>query len=181
MADRSSACRYGPRRMKVSAIVPVYNPGSNIDDCIRSLLEQSLPSDQYEVIFVDDGSTDDTPERLDKLAAEHDNVRVEHIPNSGWPGRPRNVGIDMARGEYIYFIDNDDWIGREALGRLYEAAKSSGDEIITGRVVGHGKFIPRGLFKAPAEHLTIDDPRLLSLLTPHKLFKKSLLEENGIR
>src|SRR5215212_2815871 len=156
--------------MKVSAIVPVYNPGSDIEDCIRTLLDQSLPSDQYEVIFVDDGSTDDTPARLDELAAQHDNVRVEHIANSGWPGRPRNVGMDMARGEYIYFVDNDDWVGREALERLYEAAKSSGDDIVMGRVVGHGKFIPRGLFKEPREHLTLEAPQLLSLLTPHKLF-----------
>src|SRR4051812_43396765 len=79
------------RRMKVSAIVPVYNPGSDIDDCIRSLLDQSLRGDEYEVIFVDDGSTDETPARLDELAAQHENVRVEHIPNSGWPGKPRNV------------------------------------------------------------------------------------------
>src|SRR3954452_5810408 len=167
--------------MKVSAIVPVFNPGSNIDDCIASLLGQSLPDDEYEVIFVDDGSTDDTPARLDRLAAEHENVRVEHIPNSGWPGRPRNVGIDMARGEYVYFVDNDDWIGREALERLYATAKQTGDDIVIGRVVGHGKFIPRGIFKETRTNLTIDAPQLLSLLPPHKLSRKGLLEEQGIR
>jgi glycosyltransferase involved in cell wall biosynthesis len=169
------------RRMKVSAIVPVYNPGSHIDDCIKSLLGQSLPDDQYEVIFVDDGSTDETPARLDELAAQHANVRVEHIPNSGWPGRPRNVGIDMAHGDYVYFIDNDDWVGEQALERLYDAAVNSGDDIVMGRVVGHGKFIPRGLFKEPGEHLTLEAPQLLSLLTPHKLFRKALLDDHGIR
>jgi len=100
--------------VKVSVIVPVYNPGSNIDQCISSLLGQSLPDDEYEVIFVDDGSTDETPARLDELAEAHANVRVEHIPNSGWPGRPRNVGIDLAQGEYVYFVDNDDRLGKEA-------------------------------------------------------------------
>ena len=64
------------------------------------------------MIFVDDGSTDGTRRRLDALAAEHDHVRVEHIPNSGWPGRPRNVGLDLARGEFVYFVDNDDWLAR---------------------------------------------------------------------
>ena len=105
--------------VKVSVIVPVYNPGSNIDECISSLLGQSLPADEYEVIFVDDGSTDETPARLDELARTHENIRVEHIPNSGWPGRPRNIGIDLARGEYVYFVDNDDWLGSEALERLH--------------------------------------------------------------
>jgi glycosyltransferase involved in cell wall biosynthesis len=106
----------------VSVIVPVYNPGDHIDDCIRTLLDQTLPADRYEVIFVDDGSTDETPARLDEVAAEHENVRVEHIPNSGWPGKPRNVGIDMARGDYVYFVDNDDWLERDALERLVETA-----------------------------------------------------------
>jgi poly(ribitol-phosphate) beta-N-acetylglucosaminyltransferase len=82
---------------RISVIVPVYNPGSNIDDCIRTLLGQTMPAGECELIFVDDGSTDDTPGRLDALAAAHAHVRVEHIPNSSWPGRPRNVGIDMAR------------------------------------------------------------------------------------
>jgi poly(ribitol-phosphate) beta-N-acetylglucosaminyltransferase len=85
--------------VKVSVVVPVYNPGANIDDLLRSLAAQSLPADEYEAIFVDDGSTDGTGARLDALAAEQPNVRVEHIPNSGWPGRPRNVGTDLARGD----------------------------------------------------------------------------------
>src|SRR3954469_22136107 len=104
--------------MKVSAIVPVYNPGSDIDDCIRTLLDQSLPASSYEVIFVDDGSTDGTGERLYALADAHDNVRGAPIPNPGWAGPPRSVGLDDAKGEFVYFVDNDDWIGREALARL---------------------------------------------------------------
>ncbi|MEA2428300.1 MAG: poly(ribitol-phosphate) beta-N-acetylglucosaminyltransferase, partial [Thermoleophilaceae bacterium] len=167
--------------LKVSAIVPVYNPGPNIDDCIRSLLEQSLPDDEYEVIFVDDGSTDDTPARLDALAAAHPNVRVEHIPNSGWPGRPRNVGMDMARGEYVYFVDNDDWLGREALERVHAVAEARGADIVIGKVVGHDKYVPRGLFARTRHDLTIEWQGLLGLLTPHKLFRKALLERHGIR
>ncbi|MEA2387022.1 MAG: poly(ribitol-phosphate) beta-N-acetylglucosaminyltransferase, partial [Thermoleophilaceae bacterium] len=91
-------------------VVPVYNPGSNMDDLVRSVLDQSLPEDAYEAIFVDDGSTDGTGERLDALAAQFPFVRVEHIPNSGWPSRPRNVGTDMARGEYVLYVDNDDYL-----------------------------------------------------------------------
>jgi poly(ribitol-phosphate) beta-N-acetylglucosaminyltransferase len=167
--------------LKVSAIVPVYDPGRDIDDCIRSLLAQSLPSDEYEVIFVDDGSTDGTGARLDALAAEHPNVRVEHIPNSGWPGRPRNIGMDMARAPYVYFVDNDDWLGPEALERLHARAEADAADIVIGKVVGHGKYVPRALFLESRSGMTIHWQPLLGLLTPAKLFRKAMLEEHGIR
>lgn len=169
------------QRPKVSVIVPVYNPGSDVDDCIRTLLGQSLPREEYEVIFVDDGSDDGTAERLDALAAEHENVRVDHIPNSGWPGRPRNVGIAMARGDYVYFVDNDDWLGKEALERLHANALEHDADVVIGKVVGHGKYVPRALFRRDRSDLSIETPVILSLLTPHKLFRRRLLEENGIR
>jgi poly(ribitol-phosphate) beta-N-acetylglucosaminyltransferase len=167
--------------MKVSAIVPVYNPGSHIDDCIASLLDQSLGPGEYEAIFVDDGSTDATPARLDELAERHAHVRVAHIPNSGWPGRPRNVGIEMAGGEYVYFVDNDDWIGREALERLYAKAVRDEADVVVGKIVGHGRQTSRPLFRRNRKGLRIDSPVLLGMLTPHKLFRRSLLEEHGIR
>jgi len=167
--------------VKVSVIVPVYNPGGNIDQCISSLLGQSLPDDEYEVIFVDDGSTDETPARLDRLAEEHANVRVEHIPNSGWPGKPRNIGIEMAQGAFVYFVDNDDWLGKEALERLYAVAVENPSDIVIGKVVGRGKFVARTLFRRNEAAVTIEWPPLLRLLTPHKLFRKTLLDEYGIR
>ncbi|HEV2770861.1 MAG TPA: glycosyltransferase family A protein [Solirubrobacteraceae bacterium] len=166
----------------VSVIVPVYNPGSDIDDLIDSLLGQSLPPEDLELIFVDDGSTDATPQRLDALAAGHAHVRVRHIPNSGWPGRPRNVGLDLARGEHVLFADNDDWLGREALERLHATALRDDADVVVGKVVGHGKFVPRGLFSANRRSVTLAEwPALLGLLTPHKLFRRTLLDEHGIR
>jgi poly(ribitol-phosphate) beta-N-acetylglucosaminyltransferase len=168
--------------IKVSVIVPVYNPGHDIDDCIRSLLDQSLPVDEHELIFVDDGSTDDTPARLDALAAEHPHVTSLHIPNSGWPGRPRNVGMDAAQGEFVFFVDNDDWLGREALERLYARAVEDDADIVLGKVVGRGKKVPRGVFRRNRKNLSMQDRTApLALLSPHKLFRTSLLREHCIR
>jgi poly(ribitol-phosphate) beta-N-acetylglucosaminyltransferase len=166
---------------KVSVVVPVYNPGRDIDDCIRSLLGQSLPPDEYEAIFVDDGSTDATPARLDELAAEHEHVRVEHIPNSGWPGRPRNVGIEMARGEYVLFVDNDDWIGEEALERMHAMARADDADIVIGKVVGHGKTVPRNLFRQNRSGVDLEWESLLWLLTPHKLWRREFLDAHALR
>ena len=166
---------------KVSVIVPVYEPGANIDDCIRTLLGQSMPAGECELIFVDDGSRDDTPARLDALAARHAHVRVEHIPNSGWPGRPRNVGLDMARGDYVYFVDNDDWLGDEALERLHTMALEDGADIVIGKVVGHGKQVPRAMFRQNLHGVPFESTALLGLLTPHKLFRRAFLERHGLR
>ena len=165
----------------VSVVVPVYNPGRDIDDCLRSLLAQSLPADAYEVILVDDGSTDGTGERLDALAAEHAHVRVEHIPNSGWPGRPRNVGIGLARGEYVYFVDNDDYLGTEALERMHAMAVRDDADIVIGKVVGHGKSVPRNLFRRNRTGVDLQWEALVWLLTPHKLFRRSFLDAHDLR
>src|SRR4051812_40743974 len=167
--------------VKVSVVVPVFSPGPNMDDLVRSVLEQSLPADEYEAIFVDDGSTDGTGERLDALAAEHDVIRVEHIPNSGWPGRPRNVGTDLARGEFVYYVDNDDWLGPEALERLYERAVADDADVVVGKVVGHGKNVARELFAENRTGVTLEWKPLVRLLSPHKLFRKAFLTEHGIR
>jgi glycosyltransferase involved in cell wall biosynthesis len=148
---------------------------------LRTLLDQSMAPGDYEVVLVDDGSTDATPARLDALATAHPHVRVEHIANSGWPGKPRNVGIEMARGEYVYFVDNDDWLGREALERLYATALRDDADIVVGKVVGQGKTVPRRIFEANRRHLTVEWTPLLGLLTPHKLFRKALLDEHAIR
>ena len=166
---------------KVSVVVPVYNPGRDIDDCLRTLLGQSLPPDAYEVILVDDGSTDGTGARLDALAAEHANVRVEHIPNSGWPGRPRNVGIGMARGEYVYFVDNDDYLGTEALERMHAMAARDDADIVIGKVVGHGKSVPRNLFRRNRTGVDLEWEALVWLLTPHKLFRRAFLDAHDLR
>lgn len=167
--------------VKVSVVVPVFNPGSNLDDLVASVLGQSLPADEFEAIFVDDGSTDGTGERLDALEAAHSFVRVEHIPNSGWPGRPRNVGTDLARGTYVLYVDNDDYLAPQAVERLHAKATADGADVVVGKVVGHGKVVPRDLFKEDRSGVTVAWPPLLNLLTPHKLFRRAFLAEHGIR
>jgi glycosyltransferase involved in cell wall biosynthesis len=165
----------------VSVIVPVYNPGPHIDDLLASLLGQTMPAGDLELIFVDDGSTDGTSARLDDLAARHRHVRVQHIPNSGWPGRPRNLGIDMAQGDYVFFADNDDYLERDAIERLHATAVQDRADIVLGKVVGHGKRVPLRTFEATRHAIRFDSDLLLGLLTPAKLFRRRLLDERGLR
>jgi hypothetical protein len=148
---------------------------------VRSLDEQSLPPDEYEVILVDDGSTDDTLSVARGLAADRPNLVVETIPNSGWPGRPRNVGLDRARGDYVFFSDHDDAFGPRALERMHAAAVEHGADVVYGKVVRQGR--PTPYWPVWAQDVAVADPAGLPMQsrTVHKLYRRAFLLDHGIR
>ncbi|MFF4780546.1 glycosyltransferase family 2 protein [Streptomyces griseorubiginosus] len=167
--------------VKVSVVIPVYNPGAYIEDCIASLRRQSLPPDEFEAIFVDDGSTDDTPARLDAVAAEVENIKVIHQEASGWSGKPRNVGIAASEGEFVMFVDNDDYLGDEALERMYDYAVANGADVVVGKMAGKGRGVPVELFRRNHPRATVDNAPLIDSLTPHKMFRRAFLDRIGLR
>lgn len=94
--------------MKLSFIVPVYNVAPYLRKCVDSLLAQDIPSSEYEIILIDDGSPDACPQICDEYAATYENIRVIHQKNGGLSAA-RNSGIEAARGEYLCFVDSDDY------------------------------------------------------------------------
>ncbi len=169
--------------MLVSVVVPVWNPGPNFERCIASLLAQTISRDEYEIVLVDDGSTDGTADVLDRLAEQHPRlVRVLHIPSSGWPGRPRNVGIDAARGEFVHLVDNDDTLPPYALQALVSAAVEHDADVALGRPASDFRGLNHALYGRPSWCGTLwDEPDLTTTLTPHKMFRRALLVRYGIR
>jgi glycosyltransferase involved in cell wall biosynthesis len=168
--------------LKVSVVVPVYNPGRFIERCIQSILGQTMPKDEFETIFVDDGSTDGTASRLDELASSSSNVSVVHIPPSGGPGRPRNVGLDRARGEYIQFLDADDELAPSALQRLHATARQNRSDIVIGKFASASVPRRQDLFRRSWSACTLaDNPALVdSSFGPTKLFRNGFLREHAI-
>ena len=113
--------------MKLSVIVPVYNVEPYLPACLDSLLAQTLK--ELEILLVDDGSTDASGAIADRYAAEHpDIVRCLHVDNGG-QGRARNFALPLARGEYLGFVDSDDWILPEMYERLCGLADETGADV----------------------------------------------------
>ena len=101
-----------------SIILPIYNVERYLEECIRSILNQGYQN--YELILVDDGSTDNCPAICDAYAAQFDQIRVLHKRNGGLSSA-RNAGTEEARGMYIWWVDSDDWIEPDALQILQNA------------------------------------------------------------
>ena len=103
--------------MQLSIIVPVYNVAPYLHKCVDSLLAQDISD--YEIILVDVGSPDECPNICDEYATAYNNIRVIHQENTGLSAA-RNSGIAVAQGEYIWFVDSDDYVESNVLGLLIE-------------------------------------------------------------
>lgn len=167
--------------MRVSVVVPVYRPGDEFDDLIRSLDQQSLSPREFEVVLCDDGSGEPTAGRLEAIVGGRSHMRVLRLPHTGWPGTPRNHGIDAARGRYVYFVDQDDRLPPGALRSLADFADRHASDVVVGREVGEGRRIPRAVFRRDVPNAVLGEDPLLEMLTPHKLFRTAFLREHGIR
>lgn len=124
------------RKLKVSVIVPVYNVKPYLNRCVKTLLAQTL--DNIEIILVDDCSTDGSGEVIKQLVIKHpDVVKAVFLEINSKQGAARNEGIKIARGEYISFVDSDDWVSTDMLKLLYEKAKETGADLVDCDYVSH--------------------------------------------
>lgn len=113
----------------VSVVVPVYNVLPYLDECVSALSAQTLGD--REILLVDDGATDGSAARCDEWAQKDSTVRVIHKQNGGCASA-RMAGLAEARGEYVTFVDGDDWVDPTMLQRLFELALRTGDDLVEG-------------------------------------------------
>ena len=114
--------------MKLSIIVPVYNVKAFLPACLDSLVSQTL--DDYEIIIVDDGSSDGSADIISDYQQRYPQLISSIRVDNGGQGRARNFGIDMAKGEYLGFVDSDDWITEDMYEKLYNTAKAENADIV---------------------------------------------------
>ncbi|MFL4472381.1 glycosyltransferase family 2 protein [Paeniglutamicibacter sp. MACA_103] len=164
----------------MAVVIPVFNSMPYLRELLDSLEAQDMDPELFEVIAVDDGSTDRGGKLLDAYAARLPNMRLIRQHNSGWPGKPRNVGINASLSDYVFFCDADDLLGPESLRRMVEFADAHDVDVLAPKLVGiGGRRVAATLFASTL----VDAPlrTILGTLSPQKMIRRELLEEHGIR
>lgn len=174
---------------KVSIVIPVYNTAEYLPECIDSIRRQTLK--EIEIICVDDGSTDGSSDILDEYALRDDRIRVIHKDNGG-PASARKEGLRAANGQYIGFVDSDDWIEEDMYELLYQKAENQRVDIVTCGFFLEGNYttmhmdtVPQGLYagedmrelREKAIYNLEEKSSGLKASLCYKLFKKDLICE----
>lgn len=171
----------------ISVITPVFNNEKTIQKTIESVLQQSIMP-QIEYIIVDDGSKDQTRSILKKFVNEHPNIKLALLAkNTGTPGYPRNLGIELSSAPYLTFLDADDWFEKTGLEKLYSVLNETDDDYIVGKTikVTSKKNAIVGEHESWKERRSIPPasiPHIFHHLGPRaRLMKSSIIKQNQIQ
>lgn len=175
---------------KISVIIPIYNTAKYLEETLISILNQSIVDD-IEVLMIDDGSVDESKYIIERYALDYDNFYAFHKENEG-QGIARNYGLDVAKGEFIHFLDSDDYITPDAYEKLYELAISDNYDYVVGNVLRFSGYdcwedlLFKNSFKGLNGNTEIksiyEHPALVwDTSASNKLYKKSFLDKNNIR
>lgn len=170
-----------------SVIIPVYNVEKYLEECFQSILGSKC--DNCEIILVDDGSTDSSPAICDKYEQQYANIRTVHKTNGGLSDA-RNVGLAEAKGEYILFVDSDDFIGTDTLFATAEKLIQDSNNSIDLLTFGYSKYYNAAkcidyspAISAPVEIMPIEEAvrrNLFVLSAWAKFIRRELLVNAGI-
>lgn len=171
---------------KITVIIPAYNTEKLVKKCVASVLDQDYPKDLLEVIAVDDGSTDGTPGILDEMAGLYSNLKVIHKENGG-SSSARNVGLSVATGDYVGFVDSDDFVSKEMYSVMMAAALEHDADMVQAsrdEIAEDGTRLP-DVVVPPSDIIEVSPEEHLRTLLMHtgdasfctKLTKRSLFTD----
>ncbi len=178
-------CKSSPA---VSVVIPVYNCGDMLRQCLDSIKNQSL--ENFEVIIVNHSSTDNSPEIAREFSEIDNRFKLVENTGTGGAGSNRNMGVELAKGEYISFIDGDDRIDESFLEKLYKAAKQNDADIAVCGFYYYFLNTKKTERDAPPPEKVFDRDEALSCLLKdkymrfflwNKLWKRTLFTQNNIK
>lgn len=171
----------------LSIIVPVYNKEKFLKECVESIGNLEISKDKIEALFIDDLSTDNSYEILKEYEKQDDFVKVIQLDvNSGSPSKPRNVGIKEAKGEYVTFLDADDWLDSKGMPILINQVKENGSDVGFAQIIKHeDKSITNPArftsFKVDNNLIPYEINKIFRAVgPPGKILKRSIIINNNI-
>jgi glycosyltransferase involved in cell wall biosynthesis len=169
--------------LSVSIIIPVFNSEETLGQTLESVYFETAnrPDLDWEILVLDDGSTDKSLEVL-KLWEAKIPLKTFELPHSGSPAKPRNSGIEVSTGDYVFFLDADDVLLPGGIAAAVDFAAQNSSDVVVPRLKSlDGRGVPRGMFSENQDQVTLADSRIYWALNPMKLIKRSLLINNDIR
>ena len=175
---------------KISVIIPIFNVEEYLEDTLNCLVNQSF-IENMEVLMIDDGSTDNSRYIIEKYALDYDNFHAFHQENQG-PSKSRNLGISLAKGEYIQFLDSDDFISPNGYESLYELAKKNDSDIASSLMLRLKRYNVKDSYffiegykniNETLDSVNLNDyPELIwDTFSTNKLFKKEFILKNNLK
>jgi len=172
---------------KLSIIIPVFNAELFIEKCLRSCAEQDIPALAYEIIVINDGSKDNSHQIINNIIKEYSNIIYIEKSNGG-VSSARNAGLDIAKGEYVWFIDADDWIESNCLVFLLDTLKKNNLDVLqinAKEVAVNGTVSPIFLINQKASPILSPETYLqkgfFEGYTHMTLSRRSIIEEHNVR
>lgn len=164
----------------ISLITPNYNGEKWLNECLDSVASQTLSQQEIEMIFIDDGSDDSSAEIVQSYQRDIPGLRPIWHEHCGRPGELRNVGIQKAVGEYVLFLDADDYLGNESLEKLSAFTQDTPADIVAFQLDGRDRKVPRSMLKETIEDADIITSGLYKSLGVWKMCRRNFLNENSI-
>ncbi|SDI36401.1 CDP-glycerol glycerophosphotransferase, TagB/SpsB family [Planococcus glaciei] len=173
------------RRAKLSVVVIAFNNELYIEEALESLHEQTF--DDFEVVVVNDYSSDRTGELIDRFIIDKPKFKAVHLPeNSGGCSTPRNTGVAHTTGEFIMFLDGDDWYTIDACEKMVEAIERTGSDFVAGQVIRTNNYeiwYRNQIYSKERINFNIREftYMLFDSLSVNKIYKRAFLDQHGLR
>jgi glycosyltransferase involved in cell wall biosynthesis len=165
----------------ISLITPNYNGEKWLDDCLDSVASQTSSQDNIEMIFVDDGSTDNSRGIVESYKEAIPGLKPIWHEHIGKPGALRNVALTQAIGTYVLFLDSDDYIGQQTIERLEEFTKQDTSDVVAFQLTGLDRSVPSSMLKKTINNADIVDSGLYKTLGIWKMCRRDFLDKSAIR
>lgn len=165
----------------ISLITPNYNGSPWLDECLKSVAEQTTSQKNIEMILVDDGSSDNSRDIVAKYGKDIPGLRPIWHGHTGKPGAIRNLALDNALGEQVLFLDSDDYLGVETIERLSDFADETHADITAFQLVGLDRKVPTSMLSKTISDADIVRSGLYKTLGTWKMCRRDFLQQSNIR